>query len=436
MANALSPAKVTAVYLYAEDATALVVVPDYQLSLAIGREGQNARLAARLTKWRIDIKSRRSSPRSRPPSRPPTNAARATSTATPSVALRRSSPHRRWARCWVCPSARMAAAALPRVLPRLVGAIRPSVLSAFGGRRHCVSRSDVPPSSSSPRPPHPHPGERLSKVRLRTGQGDRVVQPGRHASAHRPRRGRALAQLHGLGRRRPEFRESLGKQRAGAGRRARSGRAGRPRSTTSAPWRSSPRSGPPTGSCRRTCARPRRPRPPWRRHPPPPHPESSATPAAALPRRSDPPSAPTTSAAATPRPRGRRPPSRRQSDPHARRPRPTRRSRGRDPVRLAGARRRPGPRRRVARAGVVRPAPVPGASPPRPRRAPRSRRASTAPAPPEVVEPEVPLGIPGSRAPAPAAPWPAHRAARARCRPPHGRAQVQPQRRARARAAA
>ena len=57
VANALSPAKVTAVYLYAEDATALVVVPDYQLSLAIGREGQNARLAARLTKWRIDIKS-------------------------------------------------------------------------------------------------------------------------------------------------------------------------------------------------------------------------------------------------------------------------------------------------------------------------------------------------------------------------------------------
>jgi len=55
--NALSPAKVTNVYLYPEDGTALVVVPDYQLSLAIGREGQNARLAARLTGWRIDIKS-------------------------------------------------------------------------------------------------------------------------------------------------------------------------------------------------------------------------------------------------------------------------------------------------------------------------------------------------------------------------------------------
>jgi N utilization substance protein A len=57
VANALSPAKVSHVYLYPEDATAVVVVPDYQLSLAIGREGQNARLTARLTGWRIDIKS-------------------------------------------------------------------------------------------------------------------------------------------------------------------------------------------------------------------------------------------------------------------------------------------------------------------------------------------------------------------------------------------
>ncbi len=57
VANALSPAKVSQVYLYPDDATALVIVPDYQLSLAIGREGQNARLAARLTGWRIDIKS-------------------------------------------------------------------------------------------------------------------------------------------------------------------------------------------------------------------------------------------------------------------------------------------------------------------------------------------------------------------------------------------
>ena len=59
VSNALSPAKVAAVYLYEDEQppTAVVVVPDYQLSLAIGREGQNARLAARLTGWRIDIKS-------------------------------------------------------------------------------------------------------------------------------------------------------------------------------------------------------------------------------------------------------------------------------------------------------------------------------------------------------------------------------------------
>ncbi|MBC7335584.1 MAG: transcription termination/antitermination protein NusA, partial [Clostridia bacterium] len=55
--SALSPAKVIAVELDEENRTAQVIVPDYQLSLAIGREGQNARLAARLTGWKIDIKS-------------------------------------------------------------------------------------------------------------------------------------------------------------------------------------------------------------------------------------------------------------------------------------------------------------------------------------------------------------------------------------------
>lgn len=54
--NALSPAKVVAVLADPEDKTAKVVVPDYQLSLAIGKEGQNARLAARLTSYKIDIK--------------------------------------------------------------------------------------------------------------------------------------------------------------------------------------------------------------------------------------------------------------------------------------------------------------------------------------------------------------------------------------------
>ena len=55
--NALSPAKVIAVMADPEEKTALVVVPDYQLSLAIGKEGQNAHLAARLTGFKIDIKS-------------------------------------------------------------------------------------------------------------------------------------------------------------------------------------------------------------------------------------------------------------------------------------------------------------------------------------------------------------------------------------------
>jgi N utilization substance protein A len=57
VANALQPAKVKEVRTDADSGTALVIVPDYQLSLAIGKEGQNARLAARLTGWRIDIKS-------------------------------------------------------------------------------------------------------------------------------------------------------------------------------------------------------------------------------------------------------------------------------------------------------------------------------------------------------------------------------------------
>ena len=55
--KALSPAKVKEVRIDEESGTAEVIVPDYQLSLAIGKEGQNARLAARLTGWRVDIKS-------------------------------------------------------------------------------------------------------------------------------------------------------------------------------------------------------------------------------------------------------------------------------------------------------------------------------------------------------------------------------------------
>jgi N utilization substance protein A len=58
VANALSPARVSSVEVVSEaERSARVVVPDFQLSLAIGKEGQNARLAARLTGWRIDIRS-------------------------------------------------------------------------------------------------------------------------------------------------------------------------------------------------------------------------------------------------------------------------------------------------------------------------------------------------------------------------------------------
>lgn len=57
ISNALSPAKVSAVYLNEAEKSAQVIVPDKSLSLAIGKEGQNARLAAKLTGWRIDIRS-------------------------------------------------------------------------------------------------------------------------------------------------------------------------------------------------------------------------------------------------------------------------------------------------------------------------------------------------------------------------------------------
>lgn len=57
VANALSPSKVLDVIVNEEDKATTVIVPDYQLSLAIGKRGQNARLAAKLTSWKIDIKS-------------------------------------------------------------------------------------------------------------------------------------------------------------------------------------------------------------------------------------------------------------------------------------------------------------------------------------------------------------------------------------------
>ena len=57
IANALSPSQVISVTVDESKKTSAVVVPDYQLSLAIGKAGQNARLAAKLTNWKIDIKS-------------------------------------------------------------------------------------------------------------------------------------------------------------------------------------------------------------------------------------------------------------------------------------------------------------------------------------------------------------------------------------------
>ncbi len=57
VANALNPAHVVSVFVSEKEKICRVVVPDNQLSLAIGKEGQNARLAAKLTGWKIDIKS-------------------------------------------------------------------------------------------------------------------------------------------------------------------------------------------------------------------------------------------------------------------------------------------------------------------------------------------------------------------------------------------
>jgi N utilization substance protein A len=71
VANALSPAQVVTVTTDEEDNTASVVVPDRQLSLAIGKEGQNARLAAKLTGWRIDIRSQTAAEAERAAEAPP-----------------------------------------------------------------------------------------------------------------------------------------------------------------------------------------------------------------------------------------------------------------------------------------------------------------------------------------------------------------------------
>jgi N utilization substance protein A len=97
--KALAPASVKDVKIDEETKTALVTVPDYQLSLAIGKEGQNARLAARLTGWRIDIKSEsqvaeeRAAPRPSPEPEPETEPpAEATETEPPAEAAETEPP--------------------------------------------------------------------------------------------------------------------------------------------------------------------------------------------------------------------------------------------------------------------------------------------------------------------------------------------------------
>ena len=86
VANALSPAQVVRVDIDEENRIASVTVPERMLSLAIGREGQNARLAAKLTGWRIDIRSDQAPPRVAPPAAPSTEApAEAVSGAEPAA---------------------------------------------------------------------------------------------------------------------------------------------------------------------------------------------------------------------------------------------------------------------------------------------------------------------------------------------------------------
>jgi N utilization substance protein A len=85
VANALSPAQVISVDIDEEHRIASVTVPERMLSLAIGREGQNARLAARLTGWRIDIRSDVSVAEARAAATETANAARAKAATTPAA---------------------------------------------------------------------------------------------------------------------------------------------------------------------------------------------------------------------------------------------------------------------------------------------------------------------------------------------------------------
>jgi N utilization substance protein A len=123
VANALSPARVSRVHVVDLAAReAQVIVPDYQLSLAIGKEGQNARLAARLTGWRIDIRSDAAptaSPEPASPSASPEPPARpATSVSSPDSAAPASSSV-------TAASADATGASAPRPEPESSAQVRP-----------------------------------------------------------------------------------------------------------------------------------------------------------------------------------------------------------------------------------------------------------------------------------------------------------------------
>ena len=96
--NALSPARIVAVYADPDARTAKVVVPDYQLSLAIGREGQNARLAAKLTNYKIDIKSETQANTRRPTATTTRTASSSRSARARSTTMKTAIPSNMWMR--------------------------------------------------------------------------------------------------------------------------------------------------------------------------------------------------------------------------------------------------------------------------------------------------------------------------------------------------
>ena len=167
VAKALSPARVREVYIDDETKEATVVVPNDQLALAIGKEGLNARLAARLTGWKVDIQSDRSSRRPRPRRRSPatgdgeeatTPAAAPRSSRTASAARTRRCPARATAACrptrrWSAPSPRQASRPpRSRSRRRLPRPSRRSLSPRWPRSRSTTSsRGDRPRSKSSPR---------------------------------------------------------------------------------------------------------------------------------------------------------------------------------------------------------------------------------------------------------------------------------------------